>query len=569
MGLAVLAGVTTSERGFSGSFKVTSVPCGSGRGVDSGAVPRSPDDRPLPWRRHAVPLGIRAEPVLEIAPSFPVTEVSTALELPRGRASRRRDLPGVVSPAVVLVVVVLALEGLMTSVGQPFLALALPGVLLPALIALRAPRRVAFWTLALALPLLGVIRRITGSYLAGIDPLTLLPPLVAVTCIVALVGSGARRPRTSLGGAVGVMALIGIAGILNPLQGGPLVGVAGAGLFVGPLIWFYVGQLLGTDAFLAKLQRCLRIVAILVVAYGTKQLLVGFFPFEQRWISAREADYQALYIGGRIRPFSIFASGAEYSYFLVLGAILCFLWKRPVGRPFRWPLVAGMLVATFYAGSRSIFVTGVAAAVVVALLLRGWRLARALLVCVLLAALGLALLRLIPETEGDSTAAKIRNRTLSGLSDPFNPDVSTLGIHLEAVRNGIVEGLENPLGQGGAVVNSAGKRFGTGTRSADHDLPNLLIAYGWAGGVMFFVLFVRIYRLVDKAASTRRPELIGSAVFAFALCGVWFLGELYAVSALVWFFLGALDRQLAAPSDEALETPSHAVSERLALAGAE
>jgi len=464
----------------------------------------------------------------------------------------------------------MVIEGLLATLLTPIIALAVPAALVALVVAVRNPRVVVLVTLAAFLPLAGLLRRFSGSYVAAVDPLTLIAPLIAATCLCVALGRGEHRPRTSLGSAIAVMVGIGALEAINPKQGGVVVGVVGAGLFIGPLIWFYVGQLLGDRTTLGALVRLLRIVALGTAVYGMYQLLFGFTAFEDRWIAFRSVVYQALFIGGRVRPFSTFASGAEYSYFLALGAVLFLVWKPRFGRFLRLTIVVGMLVACFFAGSRSIFVTGVAAVGVTAFIRGGYSLRVALAATVALSILGLGLLSFLPLASSDSTIANIQNRTLQGLTDPFNSDVSTLGLHVSAFQEGVASGFREPLGSGAAVVNSAGQKLGTGNLSADHDLPNVLRAYGLIGGVVLLVMLVQVYKLADRAVRTRRLDLMGPILFALILFGAWFVGELYAISSILWFFVGSVDGQLAEDSsdDNTDESADPTPTDPAVLAGA-
>jgi len=464
--------------------------------------------------------------------------------------------------AVLVVGFALVVEGLVVTLLPPMFALALPVAALALAFSLRAPRVVVLGTLAIYLPLAGLLRRATGTYVAKVDPLNLVGPAVAFVCLIFLLKQLGSPARTELSAAIGAMIVLGLVEALNPLQGGLAVGLIGAGLFVGPLVWFYLGQLIGDARTLWTLQRLLRVMVVLVAAYGLKQLLFGFTGFEDQWIAARTATYQALIIGGSTRPFATFSSGAEYSYALVLGAVLFSAWRPPVGQTLRRLLIGALLVACFYAGSRAIFVTGCISVLLVSLVRRQKSFGKALAICLGLAVLGLALLQLVPLASGTSSAAKIRNRTLAGLSDPFNPEVSTLGIHLDAVGRALRSGFTNPIGSGAAVVTVAGNTIGKVAASAELDLPNALLAYGWVGLAIYLVIAVRVYRLIRLAVDSDQPELIGPAVFVVALFGAWFSGGLYVVGAVMWFFLGALDRQMADDPES-----DGAVSPELAMAG--
>ena len=422
-------------------------------------------------------------------------------------------------------------------------------VLLPASIllfgtlalAVRAPRTVVLATLV-ALPFVGLVRRISGSYTFQVDPLALAAPALAVICVLVLSFDRDAVPRSPLTNAVTALVGVGVIQILNPAQGGLTAGVLGAGLFVGPLVWFYVGHRIGDQATLDTVIRAMKIVVVVTAVYGIKQLLFGFAGFELSWIDARRSSYAALDISGRIRPFSTFSSGAEYAYFLALGAVLFSVRSGPIRRVLRAGVVLVLLVACFYAGSRTVFVTAVVSVLVVVLVQRVRSLGRALILCIAIGAIGLLLLRLVPLSSDDTTVGAIRNRTLTGLVRPFDRDSSTLGIHLDAFARGIGDGVRTPLGRGAAAVNLAGVKLGGQTVAAEHDFPNMLLAYGWAGLLILIVLMVRVYRMLKGCVRNQRRKLLGPGVFVLGTFGVWFAGELYAATALVWFFLGALDR---------------------------
>jgi hypothetical protein len=219
-------------------------------------------------------------------------------------------------------------------------------------------------------------------------------------------------------------------------------------------------------------------------------------------------------------------------------------WRRDVPRAARVAIVVALLVACFYAGSRTIFVVGTMSTIAVALAHRIRRLGRALAVCILIGLAGIALLRLVPLSSDTSTAANIRNRTVAGLANPFDRKASTLGLHIDSFTSAMWEGIRTPLGHGAALVNLAGRKLGTQQVSGEHDIPNVLLAYGWAGGALLIVLVTQVYRLVGAVVRERRRDLIGTAIFVLGIFGTWFAGELYLVSALIWFFLGSIDRQM-------------------------
>src|SRR6267143_4475718 len=95
-------------------------------------------------------------------------------------------------------------------------------------------------------PFRGFIRR--AQYLivdySQFDPIHVLTPLVTLLAFGMLL----QRQRfhviraTPLAGAVTLLAAIFFIQILNPLQGGLMIGLSGAMLILVPVSWFYFGQ---------------------------------------------------------------------------------------------------------------------------------------------------------------------------------------------------------------------------------------------------------------------------------------------------------------------------------------
>ena len=474
--------------------------------------------------------------------------VATRLPATRRRPVRRRspDRSVRVSPAGRALVIALVLG---VSVVFGMLAAELDSMLLPAaalmiaavVLAVQAPRAVLLTTL-LGLPFIGLLRRATGSYTLRVDPLALAGPGLAILCVLILSFRNPPSRRSPLTVAVSAMVALGVLQALNPAQGSLLAGVLGAGLFVGPLVWYYAGQRIGDPATLAFVVRALKVVVAVAAAYGVKQIIFGFTGFEEAWIATHRASYAALEIAGNTRPFSTFASGVEYSYFLALGAVLLAIGAGRERRVTRSFAVAGLLLACFYAGSRTVVVTAVLSVVIVVLVQQTRSLGRAIVLCGALGLLCLGLLRLVPLATEQGAAGAIQNRTLTGLVHPFDRNASTLGLHLDSFGRGVVAGLRTPLGRGAASVNLAGSKLGHQVVSAEHDVPNVLLAYGWAGGIILAVLVLNVYRVLGSSVRNRRRHLLGPGVFVLFTFGVWFSGELYAASALIWFFLGSIDR---------------------------
>jgi len=64
--------------------------------------------------------------------------------------------------------------------------------------------------------------------------------------------------------------------------------------------------------------------------------------------------------------------------------------------------------------------------------------------------------------------------------------------------------------------------------------------------------------------------MMGPILFALILFGAWFVGELYAISSILWFFVGSVDGQLAEDSsdDNTDESAEPTPADPAVLAGA-
>jgi hypothetical protein len=145
---------------------------------------------------------------------------------------------------------------------------------------------------------------------------------------------------------------------------------------------------------------------------------------------------------------------------------------------------------------------------------------------------------------GGRAGALIAHQT-EGLSDPLNPESSTLLVHLTLVRDGLLHALREPAGVGLAQVTNAGSRLGEADalgRDTEADISNAAVAMGIPGLIVYLVVFVAGMRRAYEAARMRNVLAIAALGILTATMLQWLNGGLYAVAVLPWLVLGWLDR---------------------------
>jgi hypothetical protein len=396
------------------------------------------------------------------------------------------------------------------------------------------------------LALLGGLRRwlIPPLGWAVNDPLVLVVPVLvtlyfSILLINRLVRSDTRLSRLLIW-LLGLMALQ----MLNPLQGGMAIGLAGALFYIVPVLWFYVGRHLGS-ARLLRWALCLALgISLTGALYGLYQTAVGFSEGEVMWLSL--VHYNALSVDGVTRPFSFFTSAGEYTTFLGIGIVL--LWAAFL-RGVRPALLLVPLLATamLVASSRGIVVTTLAACAacwaVQGPSLRSW--APRGLVALILAAVGLTwTLRQVEQVALDPRAQALVAHQTAGLLNPLDPKQSTTQIHVGMATTGLLGTLRNPLGHGLGSTTMAVRKFGGYGGSTEIDLVNMFASLGALGGLLYAVVIAAV---AGSAIQYWRRTRTFAALGAFGLLaltfGQWLNGGYYATSTLLWFCLGALDRE--------------------------
>ena len=397
------------------------------------------------------------------------------------------------------------------------------------------------------LAFLGDYRRLAG-FLEGFpdsDPLLLVAPAAAATLFCCALLEQRLSLRSPLAKLIAALMLLMAAGMLNPLQGGLQVGVAGALFYLVPLLWFWIGRAYATPVLLQLLSfRVVIGVGLIAVVWGLYQTYFGLLPFEQHWVD--RGGYGALYISDEVvRAIGFFNSSAEYQRFLLVTAttlIAAWLsWRSRLALAL--PVV---LVALFLAAARGPIVMLALVAVVLwairARSLHAWpgRLVAAT------AAVGVALaaaLTFLGTVSFGERIGVLVDRQVEGLLDPSNEETSTAKGHLAMVTAGIVAGVTMPAGQGLGITTIAAAKFGEGIVNAEVDLVNVMLALGVLGGLLYLAVIGTVLRTALAWWRAQRDATsLATVGIVFATFGGWLIGAEYSMAALVWFYIGAMDK---------------------------
>jgi len=405
------------------------------------------------------------------------------------------------------------------------------------------------------LTVMGDIRRLLISVAgwAGTDPLLLIGPAFAIV-VTAYVMAGRRVhfDTTLAPWILGLMAIM-ILQIFNPRQGGLMIGVAGALFYIVPLLWYWIGQVYATPAFIyTVLYKVVVPLGFLAVLMGLYQVFYGYLPYQQMWFDC--CAYTALGVEGKQAPISVFASAIEYSVYTIVVCII--LWARFLKTKDATALlgIIPLFIAVFLIGSRGPIaqLLAVAAALWAALSSdkRTWVLRGSLAVILC----GLALV--VALTQISETAASLGNervqhrmqRQADGFLNITDPNKSTATIHKQMMIEGIIDGFTTPMGYGLGATTQAAHKFAregddvTGV-SAEVDISNIFLSTGTIGGIIYVIIVVLTIKQAVQYWSDSRM-LIGLAIAG--VLGVtllnWLAGGRYALAPLTWFLIGALDR---------------------------
>jgi hypothetical protein len=438
----------------------------------------------------------------------------------------------------------LTVAAAMTSPTVARLTLAIAALWALAALGFAAPRSLLY-VLVGWLGVLGFVRRVTSvAFVAGhTDPLLLVEPVAVGVLLLAAIGHGGFVMRSTLSKVTLALAVLLLAGSLNPAQGGIATGLAGLLFAVVPICGFWIGRAFCDDATFARILRLVAVLGALVAVYGLTQTFSGFPSWDAAWI--RDQGYAALSVGGVTRAFGSFSSASEYASFI---GIALLVW---LARGFRapralvaLPIVALLATALVYESSRGImFKLPVALVLILAARARqplSLSLAGAAAAIVILP---VVVSSLVPPAAAGGSASPLLQHQLQGLANPLDPSSSTLALHASLVGNGIATAVHAPLGVGTGAVTIAGQKFGGRTQNTEADPSNAAVAVGLPGLIAYVVLLCAAFGQAYRLAARRRDWLSAVALGLLVVTSLeWLTGGQYAVAFLVWLTLGWIDR---------------------------
>ena len=412
-------------------------------------------------------------------------------------------------------------------------------------LSVRSPRAAAVATLTM-LAVLGLVRRlfIPVAGLSTSDPLLLIAPVVALVLLHRVFGVWRRGRVAEDTLSRMILALLILTGLetLNPVGGGLLPSVTGLLFLAAPLLWYFIGREIADEESVRLLLGALVLMSIGIALYGLAQTSLGFPSWDAEWV--RLHGYTALNVGGVIRPFGTLASAAEYATFMAVGLTLMVVFalhRHPL------PLLGIPLVgwALLLASSRGPVLLAVLALVAVAGLRTGRGLSAAAVVVTTLAAAVAAAVLWVPSlaSKPEVASSPLLAHQLVGLTNPLNPNDSTLLQHQDMVQNGLSSALSHPLGLGTAATNLAGTGAG-GSVGTELDVSDEFVALGAVGGLLFVATVALTLRRMVRAC-LRGPSLARLAVAGVLVVtlGQWLNGAFYAIAPLVWFLAGWIGRE--------------------------
>lgn len=398
------------------------------------------------------------------------------------------------------------------------------------------------------LVLMGDYRRYAG-FLQGYpssDPLLLVAP-TAVFFLSALVFvDGRAKGASTLGALVAMFSLLMAAEVFNPEQGGIAVGFAGALFYFIPMLWFWIGRAYGTGALTQQVLRWLIIPAAICTALlGIYQAFYGLLPFEAAWARDKADAFSALFVSQSVRPFGFFTSPAEHVRFLLIGSVITVAyWLR--GRSLVIVILPLLFAAMFLGSSRGPVVMFTLTTVTLwSVLSRSSALwvPRAVLAAAIAGSALAAGLIGLQQARLDSRIEALVTHQVEGLLNPTDTEKSTAVGHIALAGEGLMEGVTSPAGKGLGATTIGASKFGSGAYSAEVDLANMFYSLGILGGALYLAVIVAAIVAAVSLWRARR-DAVALAMLGTGLCtlSAWLLGGEYAIDAILWFVLGAIDR---------------------------
>jgi hypothetical protein len=421
------------------------------------------------------------------------------------------------------------------------------------------------------LVLLAFLRRllIPAAGWVSFDPMLLVGYLVAAVLIVKLYFFERRRFAADLFSKL-VLALLvlTVLQVANPTGAGIKANLVGLLYMAAPLLWYFVGREAVDDALSDRMASLVVVMGLAIAAYGLYQTQVGDPSWDLNWLNTT-GGYASLNVGDTVRAFGTFSSSSEYTLFIGSALAIAFSYFLR-GRPVYLLAIPLLAVALFLGSGRSSLITAFTA-VVVMLALRPRRPVLAVVITIIAVGAAIGGLTVFGSSLSSSASGSgsLVSHQLGGISDPLNPDSSTLLIHITLVVTGFKSGFTHPEGKGPGLTNqAAGLNQNQSTtqqsQATEVDISNAFVSLGIAGGLLYlWIVLLTLWKAVTSYFAGRDAALpiIGLLVVG---AGQWLIGGAYALSALTWLLIGSivagsanvLSQQATAQTEPAPAAPS-------------
>ena len=348
------------------------------------------------------------------------------------------------------------------------------------------------------------------------DPFLIVVPLALTLCLSMFLMQRRITLDTLLSKRLRWLFLWMSLEIVNPLQGSPVVGVAGALFYLVPLMWFFLGRQIGNPAMINRIFRCTLIIAVLGGLYGLKQTWFGFADVEMQWMALTKFGQK---LGTVPRPFSFFTNGGEYAVFCSLGIVTCWAaWlhgKRVALAPV--PLLLLALIMTSYRSALLAMLLACSAVwAVYGRNPRLWMLRGSLALVIGIAGTIWSLQQAKDADAGGSSNLYLSYQT-KGLTDVAH---SSAGNHQQLVVNGVSGSFTAPLGHGLGYTTLAAVKYGGEQGNTEFDISNMFVTLGPSGGIFYLVIMGTTFKtLFQYWRRTRQMTALILVGVAFELPG--------------------------------------------------
>jgi len=435
--------------------------------------------------------------------------------------------------------------GIVTETVRPVITVTLLGVFVSIAV---VDVRTSIVAVLVYLILLGDIRKWLSAQFggAGADVLLVLGGVFALIICANAFAKQQIKFNTAMSKWVLALMAVMVLQIFNPGQGSLMAGVVGAMFVLVPFMWYWVGRTYANEAFLEiVLFRVVVPLGVLAAAYGIYHALYGYLPHQQLWLE--ENWFAGLGSPDNPAPISFFSNNQEHGTFLTIATVLC--WAAFLkGRRTYILLLPVFFTALVLTGSRGPVVFSLLGMCTMWAAMgkdpRTWVLRGGVAVLIGVTGLVWTLNQTASWELDDSVQQRIGRQTQElDLSQRQPGEYSSIANHAYMMVRGYTSVVNYPLGRGIGFTTLAAHRYGSGGYSTETEFGDSFLGLGIPGGIAYhaviFLVIIYTVRLWLKTRSFIALALVG--LFASTMAGA-VGGQLYAVSSIVIFCIGALDR---------------------------